>query len=53
MTFNELCTQVLSLLPNATFGEMHNGQVVVYTHMIRQDDPEVWDGGDELVVEMP
>jgi hypothetical protein len=31
MTFNELVTEILKVLPNATFGEDILGQIVIYT----------------------
>ena len=33
MTFDELYTKVLEILPNATFGEDNEGQLIIYTDL--------------------
>jgi hypothetical protein len=41
VTFDELYTQVLAVLPEATIGEDNDGQLIVYTAMRLQGDGTV------------
>jgi len=42
MTFNELYSKVLEILPHATMGEDNDGQLVIYTNL----HSEPWAGAD-------
>lgn len=33
MTFDDLCRMILEILPNATFGDDEEGQVIIYTNL--------------------
>lgn len=37
MTFNELVAEIIKSIPNATFGEDSDGQIVIYTGKEQQD----------------
>lgn len=46
-TMTELMQRVLSILPNATFGEDNDGQIVIYTDCWLAPDDETlgrWEG---------
>jgi len=40
-SLNELMKLILEIVPEASFGEDNDGQIVVYTNLMQQDpDPE-------------
>lgn len=46
-TFNELLTQVLSIIPNASVGEDNDGQLVIYTNLTEDEDGNLSEMSDE------
>lgn len=46
-TFNELLTQVLSIIPNASVGEDNDGQLIIYTNLTEDEDGNLSEMSDE------
>lgn len=45
-TFGELHAAIMSILPNASFGEDNDGQIIVYTNMQEIGDGRISDIDD-------
>lgn len=38
MTFDELCSKILKILPNATFDQDNEGQLIIYTDIYMEGE---------------
>lgn len=50
MNFNQLAAEILKVLPNASFGEDNDGQIIVYTNLAQtnsDNDKPLVDMGEQ------